>query len=98
MAKRIQTISADLGRIPHLFEKDTNADRVETGLLQINQDEPAVFIRSINAYNTACTLQELLAITDRKCGSDFLDPVTRKIIENHIDLLTSAAECASIKA
>ena len=60
----LQTIAADLTKLPRKFDPEVPADRVETGVLQINDDWPGVFIRGDNAAWYAMQLD--MALTSLK--------------------------------
>lgn len=56
--------------------------RVETGVVQFDQDWPGVFIRGDNAAYVALMLEQVLN------GSQ--DPIARAIVQGHLDLLKSS--------
>lgn len=85
----MQTITADLSRIPSPFSDGEPANRVETGALQINEDWPGVFIRGDNAIYHAMQLRQLLAKLEQT--GDITDIFAISSVKSLIDTLQSCA-------
>jgi hypothetical protein len=96
MTNRIQKITADLSAVSCVFRRDTHADRIETGLLQINDDSCGVFIRSNHAEWVAGMLSEILQRHRQQANGKYLDHVMENTLETHIKLLTSCTDRVNV--
>lgn len=60
--------------------------RIETGVLQINEDWPGIFIRGDNAFGYAMEIKMILN------SKDDIDPFIKINLENLYNLLMSCVE------
>lgn len=80
----MQKIRVDLSALSTQVSRDTNSNRIETGVLQFNDDWPGVFIRGDNAINYAIHLGALLEL-------DNTHSISKSVLKSLVDLLSSCA-------
>ncbi len=65
MTRKIQKLTVDLSQIPCPFNLYEQAERVETGPVQFNEDWPGVFIRGDNAGWLALCLEQYMTAIEK---------------------------------
>lgn len=88
----MQRIAIDLSKLSTQFQRDTDSNRVETGVLQFNDDWPGVFIRGDNAFFYKLQLTSILKLAEQHPQS--FDFVTIGSLKSLVDLLDS---CVTVK-
>lgn len=86
----MQKIILDLSALSTQIQRDTPSNRVETGVVQFNDDWPGVWIRGDNAMYFALRLQQLIAMVENP-GTQPVDLFTIITAKNLVDLLGSCA-------
>jgi hypothetical protein len=87
----IQKITADLREIPCPFGDQPHGQRVETGVLQINDDWPGVFLRGDNAMCYSMQLAKAAEILKNQIKDDnSLDIFMPLALEELASLLSSS--------
>jgi hypothetical protein len=85
----MQTITADLSKLPSPSKDELPAGRVETGALQINGDWPGIYIRGDDALYYAMQLSRVLGQLDP--ASELVDIITVSSLKSLVDTLRSCA-------
>lgn len=86
----MQKINVDVSTLSTQVQRNTDSNRIETGVVQFNDDWPGVFIRGDNAMHFATRLKQLIAMVE-KPGTQTLDMFTLISAKNLVDLLESCA-------
>ena len=85
----IQKITADLSQLPEPFT-GSPATRVETGVLEINDDWPGVFIRGDNAMHYAMSIKQVLSKLEAESNTDIHTALAVSALKSLLELLASS--------
>lgn len=85
----VQKITADLSKIPCAFGTREHAERVETGVLEINDDWPGIFIRGDNALAYAMYVSQAIAVLEKMEDKEQMDVFALYGLKGLASLLSS---------
>lgn len=85
----VQKITADLSQIPCAFGTRKHAERVETGVLEINGDWPGIFIRGDNALAYAMYVNQAINALEQMENKEQMDVFALYGLKGLASLLSS---------